>query len=480
MATEETFGELVPLGEGPVATVLAAVDETSGQAYALKVFPGRIDRRTRAELDAELAILHTLRATVPVLAADGVEDTPDGRSALRMELCAQSLSELISSFGPLSVPDALALGEALAGALAATHRAGLVHGAVTPGNVLFRPSGEAVLSDAGLALRRVFPPDPIRALDFLPPETVRDGSADERSDLYGLGAILHLALSGVSPHQGKPGEQEGERVLRVLATPVPPLERPDLPPGLAQLVSSLLEKNADARPLDATSVATRLGSLTRPSAPARQDSAFDDFAAVAAPPAATGWPPPPGPAEQTQPVPRVRATHPAPSVPSVPSVPQPKLGEPVLVYGPKQPRKRRSRRAPVLVVIASLSVLAVAAVLLLVRTPREVTEPPPSAQIGGQAVPDAAQPDAAQLELLDPVDQGNFVELSWRSSETLDYAIIVVAEGAPQETVYAHRKTSHRLPVDPVLGYCFLVQGINSNGVVTESQPKPIRDAECG
>src|SRR6266496_3737911 len=59
--------ELVPLGEGPAATVLAGTDEATGEAFALKVYPGQADRRTRAELDKELSALNTLSGLGTVL-----------------------------------------------------------------------------------------------------------------------------------------------------------------------------------------------------------------------------------------------------------------------------------------------------------------------------------------------------------------------------------------------------------------------------
>lgn len=460
MTTEDMFGELVPLGQGPAATVLAGVRAT-GEAFALKVYPGRIDRRTQAQLTRELGALTALRERVPVLVADAIEDLPDGRFALRMELCAQSLTELVSSFGPMSVPDALALGESLAAALAAAHGAGILHGGVTPGNVLFRPSGEAVLSDFGLTLRRAFPPDVERVVDYLPPETVRDGSADEGSDLYGLGAVLHLALAGYPPHAGQPGEREGERVLRVLgAAPVPPLARPGVPPGLTHLVSALLAKNPDARPIDAATVAARLGALSGSASPA-QDHAFDDFSDFSD----AGGCPAPAPA-------------PAPAQGHRPPAPPPPLGTPILEYGPGDKPKRPVRTGLVLAALAALAVLATAVVLLLVNDPEEVAVPPATA---GTATPNATSAPATpsvQLELLEPADRGNYVELTWRSSEPLDFAISVAEEGKDARTMFVQRNTTYRLPVDPVLKYCFRIQGANSNGVY-ESQPKPIREAIC-
>ncbi|SFB35881.1 Serine/threonine protein kinase [Amycolatopsis marina] len=465
MATVPEYGELVPLGEGPVATVLAGVHEATGEAFALKVYPGRLDRRSRGELDDELSAQAAIREDSAVLVPHRVQDLPDGRLAVHMELCAQSLPELINAFGPLSIADALALGEALAVTLATAHRAGLVHGGVTPGNVLFRPSGAPVLSDFGLTLRRAFPRDPEQDVDYLPPETVRDGSADERADLYGLGAILYLALSGRSPHQGRTGEQPGELMLRVLGGTVPPLERADLPSGLGQLVSALLEKNPDARPLDAATVASRLSMMIGPQGTQTQldRPAFDDFAAAV---------PPPRPAATTAPPPVPYPVGPPPAPPRA-------LGQPILEYGPNDARRRKSHGGLILAIVGGLSVLAVVAVLLLMYRPDELDAPPAQAETE-TPTPATASAAAVQLELNNPVDKGNYVELSWRSSEPLDYAVIVAPEGKENETIFVQRNTTYRVPVDPVLKYCFLVQGVANDGRQTfESQAKQIRDANC-
>src|SRR5215217_4617461 len=156
MTTDTGHDELAPLGDGPVAQVLAGVHRPTGETYALKVYPGRVDRHTRSEVHSELSKLAALRGQPTVLLPGEYSELPDGRFTVRMELCAQALPALITSSGPLSIADTLALGEALATALVAAHRAGIVHSGVTPGNVLFRRSGEPVLSDFGLVLRQAF------------------------------------------------------------------------------------------------------------------------------------------------------------------------------------------------------------------------------------------------------------------------------------------------------------------------------------
>ena len=218
-----------PFAQGPTAEVYAV------GGYALKVFPGKFDRRTLAAVERE----RTRLAGAPVLPL-GRAELVDGRHVLRMELCADSLAGRVRRHGPLPSAEVATLCEILSGALAAAHRAGVCHGAVSPTNVLFRRSGAPVLADFGVAQRQAFRRDPLHGIEFVAPETLRTGVVDERSDMYGLGAVLHYALTGQSPHPTRIGEQTSERILRVLNEPVPAISRDDVPVGLATTIGRLL------------------------------------------------------------------------------------------------------------------------------------------------------------------------------------------------------------------------------------------------
>ncbi len=222
-----------------MATVTAGPGDT-----VLKVYPASLDRETRTALDREQASLSAL-GHPSILPVDEIGALADGRVTLRMPRCERSLATLA---GPLPLRDVLVLGETVARALAAAHRAGVVHGSVTPGNVLFRRPGEPVVSDFGTALRRAFPRDPLHELEFTAPETVRDQTMDERADRYGLGAVLHLALTGEPPHRTVPGEGPGARIHRVLTESVAPITRPGVPDDLVALVARLLDKDPANRP----------------------------------------------------------------------------------------------------------------------------------------------------------------------------------------------------------------------------------------
>ncbi|MEV6908562.1 protein kinase [Amycolatopsis sp. NPDC051071] len=219
-----------------MATVIAGPGDT-----VLKVYPASLDRETRTALEREQAALSALDHP-SILPVRKISELADGRVALRMQRCERTLA------GPLPLRDVLVLGETVAKALAAAHRAGVVHGSVTPGNVLFLRTGEPVVADFGTALRRRFPHDPMHELEFIAPETVREETMDERTDRYGLGALLYLALTGEPPHRTVAGEEPGTRIHRVLTGPVAPITRPDVPDDLVALVDGLLAKDPGKRP----------------------------------------------------------------------------------------------------------------------------------------------------------------------------------------------------------------------------------------
>ncbi len=451
---------LALLAHGPVATVYAVshVDRPT----ALKVYPARFDRRTLTAVERELALLRGLVPPARILLIDGIERMEDGRHALRMELCAQSLAALVERAGALPPDDVVVLGYALASALAAAHDAGIVHGGLSPANVLFRASGEPILADFGVHLREVFPRDPLHAIEFVSPETLRAGTVDEHADLYGLGAVLHLALTGSSPHPRELGEQPGERVLRVLAGPAPALDLPGVPAELSAVIGKLMEADPANRPPDASWVAERLADLLpqQPSASPSQD----DFDVVPVEARADGQSP--------DALDEFGLASPEPP-------PDVRTGPPVAIEPAARPQRRPPWIRYALAGGGVLALLAVAATLVLraqgdpdeLHTTPRMPPPPASAAVPGSVA-------AVRLELADPIDRGDQVVLNWTSDRTLDYLVVVAGEGEPNRYLFAHRNTTMTVPVDPVRKYCFLIQATDSNQV-HETPPKGVRGAVC-
>jgi eukaryotic-like serine/threonine-protein kinase len=455
--------DLTRLGDGPVATVYSG--HRDGVPVALKVFPKRFDKRTLAAFNREQSALAKLRVST-ILLVDGVEHRESGEPALRMELCARSLAEQVERSGPLAAADVVVLGYAVAGALAAAHGAGVTHGGMSPHNVLFRATGEPVVADFGVVLRQALVRDPLHAIEYLPPETLRTGELNESTDLYGLGAVLHFALTARSPHPGRLGEQPGERVLRILREPVPAINAPDVPVGLSTLVARLLAPAAGNRPGSASLVADQLGTMLPNPQPAKQREDWDDFASP------TPVVPSPPPVAVAAPV--LPPTSDRPDFDDFDFAPAPAAAAPTVVFTPTPPTRPRRLIRYDLVAGGALVIALLALVpLLLLRDERE--EMPTAAQ-----VPEAsgARGGDVRVELDVPTDLTDKVKLTWRSTAELDFAVVVAAEGEAAKVHLAQRNRSMTVDVEPGRKYCFMVQATNGDKVY-ESIPMPLRGATC-
>jgi serine/threonine protein kinase len=464
-------GQLHPIGGGPVATVYSGLHD--GEPVAVKVFPAKFDRRTLTAYERERNRLATVSGVSSILPVRGVELLPDGRHALWMELCAQSLATLARQNGPLTPADVVVLGHALARALAAAHSVGVVHGGVNPHNVLFRASGEPVLTDFGVVLRHAFARDPSYAVEFLPPETARAAETlDQRTDLYGLGTVLHFTLTGQAPHPGRLGEEPGERMLRVMRAPVPAIHRPGVPVELATVVARMLAVDPDHRPRDLATVADQLsGMLPRHPPP----------------------PPPPPPLPPPEVLDEAEAEHadgfdgfggfdepepPAPDQSTVDGL-RPDFGLSTLAPAGRE-RTRPARRHLIIAGAVLVGLLIVVLVLVLGSEPDEQattprTPPPPAPS----STPGSTAPATVQLELAEPTDLGDRVVLNWTATApNLDFVVFVTPDGEPDKPQSAGRNLTMTIPVDASRKYCFMVRATDKLAVY-KSQPRAIRGAVC-
>lgn len=117
-----------------------------------------------------------------------------------------SLAERLASEGPLQEPLVRKLGEELAGALAALHTAGLVHGDLKPENIRQDAKGRAVLLDLGLARAVQGATAPAGgSLLYLSPERARGEPAGPPSDVFALGLVLYELATGAHPCDPRAG-----------------------------------------------------------------------------------------------------------------------------------------------------------------------------------------------------------------------------------------------------------------------------------
>ena len=241
--------DLSPLGRGGFADVYLARQAHLDRFVAAKVFRVTLaDRGAGDQFRAECQAVGRLDRHPNVITVHDANVLPDGRPYIVTEQCDGSLHGLVDSQGPLPAPRVVALGLAMARALLFAHSAKVLHGDVTPQNILLRATGAPVLADFGLAVLRDYQGNVASGftLSHAAPETVRyDGAIDERTDVYGLGSTLYTALTGRPPIPARPGEEDAARAARVLGEQ--PL-RPEGPEQLVDLLLAMLAKDPSDRP----------------------------------------------------------------------------------------------------------------------------------------------------------------------------------------------------------------------------------------
>lgn len=186
------------LGSGGSGEVWSATPVESRDRVAVKVIRPGADG-----LDAALREAAVLRETVHehVLRVRDVVTLPEGRLVLVLELAeGGSLAALLTARGHLSTGEVVTAMSPVAAALTDLHRDGVVHGDLSPGNVLFTADGRPLLADLGVSRVIGEAPGPTHGTSgFVAPELLDGAVAAPASDVYALGALTWFCLTGEPP-----------------------------------------------------------------------------------------------------------------------------------------------------------------------------------------------------------------------------------------------------------------------------------------
>jgi serine/threonine protein kinase len=138
------------------------------------------------------------------------------------------------------------------------HRLGVVHRDVKPAKILVHEGGGR-LNDLGIAEDAVHTTDaiPTGSIGFMAPEVARGEHATPRSDLFSLGATLHLMLTG-TPVFPQIDRKDVLAALRHVATTRPVVSEDLRFPDLLAVARDCLSDDPASRPADAASVAERI------------------------------------------------------------------------------------------------------------------------------------------------------------------------------------------------------------------------------
>lgn len=257
------------LARGGMSSVYVAMDERLERLVAVKVMsdslsadPAFVERFNR-EARAAARLSHVNVVSV----YDQGNDS--GHAFLVMELVrGRTLRDLLRETRPVPAALAASILSPVLAALAAAHRAGLVHRDVKPENILLADDGLVKVADFGLA--RAIEADRTDAhtgvmmgtVAYCSPEQISQSRADARSDVYAAGIVLYEMLTGEAPFRGSSAMavayQHVNSRVPAPSDPAGPGRGLAIPRALDSLVLRATSREPAGRPVDAGAMLAEL------------------------------------------------------------------------------------------------------------------------------------------------------------------------------------------------------------------------------
>ncbi|MDQ4214775.1 Stk1 family PASTA domain-containing Ser/Thr kinase [Microbacterium sp. ASV81] len=222
-----------------MAQVYRGYDLTLGRDVAIKILDRELARdtafRTRFRMEAQAASRMSHPTIVRVFDAGEDSSTEAGGTAAEpvpfivMELVQGRLLKEIIATGPLPASVAVKYADGILEALEYSHRAGVVHRDIKPGNVMITSSGSVKVMDFGIA-RAISDSSStvaettqiIGTAAYFSPEQAKGEQVDARTDLYSAGVVLYEMLTGRQPFRGE--SPVAVAYQHVSEAPTPPSE----------------------------------------------------------------------------------------------------------------------------------------------------------------------------------------------------------------------------------------------------------------
>ena len=247
------------LGLGGMSAVFRASD-LEDRPFALKIlYPELLDSDAGQRFERESKLVSGLSHPHVVATLDAGHDETLGDYLVMPLLSGRDLDKVLEVHGALPPETAVRVALQAARGLSAAHRMGIVHRDVKPGNLLLERDGAEVVikvCDFGIAKRLdggggdslTSTGAPLGTPDYAAPEQLKNAKdADERADIWGLGATLYQMLCGVAPFSHI--ESIADLVVAICTEDVPHIQdrAPWIDAGLARAVHRALNRDPNLR-----------------------------------------------------------------------------------------------------------------------------------------------------------------------------------------------------------------------------------------
>ncbi len=254
-----SLGEL--LGRGGMAEVRKGTDARLGRTVAVKRLRTDLasdvtfQARFRREAQSSASLNHP---SIVAVYDTGEEPATDGSGVSQpyivMEFVAgRTLRDILREGRKILPERALEITSGVLSALDYSHRAGIIHRDIKPGNVMLTPSGDVKVMDFGIARAMSDSSNTmtqtaavVGTAQYLSPEQARGEPVDSRSDVYSAGCLLYELLTGRPPFIGDSPVAVAYQHVREPA--MPPSDHDDeLPPEVDAIVMKSLAKRVEDR-----------------------------------------------------------------------------------------------------------------------------------------------------------------------------------------------------------------------------------------
>ena len=265
------YEDLAVIGRGGMGMIYRARDPVLERSVALKVISSfEVTADLRARFFREARACARLRDHPNIVTIHDMGED-DGRLFIVMELLeGEELRHLIARHAPLTLEEKLAIVRQICDGLHHAHEKGVVHRDIKPANIFRLPSGQVKILDFGIAqiaAAATTHGDLTRTgmmmgtPRYMAPEQVR-GHADQRSDIFSVGAVAYELFSGRPPFAGDNPLQ----ILEQLRTATPPRLSeldPSLPSELSDIVDRAIRKEPEERFADLGQMGRELEAVQR-------------------------------------------------------------------------------------------------------------------------------------------------------------------------------------------------------------------------
>lgn len=259
------FHVIRELGRGSIGSVYLAHDPVIDREVAIKTFNPKLSQLERRKYEEQF--INEARAagrlSHPHIVTIFDASSEGGSTYIAMEyLQGRELSRLMNKEHPFEIHEIAAIVWKVADALEYAHKNGVVHRDIKPANIFMVGDSQPKIVDFGIARApnrvadqfaktndapyTLFHNNLLGTPTYMSPEQACGEPADERSDVYSLGAVMYEMLTGTKPFQSR----DTDKLLQMIAMKVPPAPHevdPEVPVALSHIVMRAMSKRPEKR-----------------------------------------------------------------------------------------------------------------------------------------------------------------------------------------------------------------------------------------